>query len=114
MKFKQMIMLSAIVLACQVGLAQTAVIEDFKPSTLNQPGQMYPQVNSQGYARFRIKAPFADSVKVSLGRGGTVLKQAADSTWMGTTEGPMDEGFHYYHVTIDDGVFNDPVTLNCY
>jgi len=117
MKFKQMIMLSAIVLACQVGLAQTTVIEDFKPSTLNQPGQLYPQVNSQGYARFRIKAPFADSVKVSLGlggRGGTVLKQVADSTWMGTTEGPMDEGFHYYHVTIDGGVFNDPGTLNFY
>jgi hypothetical protein len=48
MKFKQMIMLSAIVLACQAGLAQTAVVEDFKPSTLNQPGQLYPQVNSQG------------------------------------------------------------------
>ena len=37
-------------------LAQTAapaVIEDFKPSSLNQPGQQYPQVNSQGYVRFQ-------------------------------------------------------------
>ncbi len=43
-------------------LAQTeepAIKEDFKPSTLNQPGQEYPQVNSQGYARFRIVAPEA-------------------------------------------------------
>ena len=100
-------------------LAQTqpAVVEDFKPSTLNQPGQEYPQVNSQGYARFRIKAPAADSVRVSLGlggRGGTRLTQAADSMWMGTTEGPMDEGFHYYHVTVDGGKFNDPGTLNFY
>lgn len=27
--------------------------EDFTPSVLNQPGQQYPQVNSQGYARFK-------------------------------------------------------------
>jgi enterochelin esterase-like enzyme len=94
-----------------------AVIEDFKPSELNQPGQVYPQVNSQGYARFKIIAPSADSVKVSLGlggRGGTKLQQMADSTWMGTTEGPMDEGFHYYNVRIDGGKFNDPGTLNFY
>ncbi|HLP18409.1 MAG TPA: alpha/beta hydrolase-fold protein, partial [Bacteroidota bacterium] len=98
--------------------APTAVKDDFKPSTLNQPGQEYPQVNSQGYARFRIVAPQAQSVVVSLGlggtRGGTPLKRAADSTWIGTTAGPMEEGFHYYHLTIDGGVFNDPGTLNFY
>jgi enterochelin esterase-like enzyme len=33
---------------------------------------------------------------------------------MGTTEGPLDEGFHYYHLTIDGGVFNDPGTQNFY
>jgi enterochelin esterase-like enzyme len=26
----------------------------------------------------------------------------------------MDKGFHYYHLTIDGGVFNDPGTLNFY
>ena len=26
----------------------------------------------------------------------------------------MDEGFHYYHLTIDGGVFNDPGTKNYY
>ena len=96
---------------CVAQTTQPAVVEDFKPSSLNQPGQEYPQVNSQGYARFRIKAPGADSVRVSLGlggRGGTRLTQAADSMWIGTTEGPMDEGFHYYHLTVAGGIFNDP------
>ncbi|MFN8345417.1 MAG: alpha/beta hydrolase-fold protein [Spirosomataceae bacterium] len=103
-----------------IGLAhaqQSAVIEDFKPSSLNQPGQEYPMVNSQGYARFKIVAPAADSVRVSLGlggKGGTKLAKAEDGTWMGTTEGPMDEGFHYYNVKIDGGKFNDPGTLNFY
>jgi len=91
--------------------------EDFSPSVVNQPGQMYPQVNSQGYARFKIFAPAADSVKVSLGlggRGGTRLVKGTDGYFSGTTEGPMDEGFHYYHLSVDGATFNDPGALNFY
>ena len=103
---------------CLAQTDQPKIIDDFKPSTINQPGQEYPQVNSQGYARFRIVAPQAQSVIVSLGlggtRGGTPLTKADDGTWIGTTAGPMEEGFHYYHLTIDGGVFNDPGTLNFY
>ena len=81
--------------------SQTAappIAEDFVPSSLNQPGQQFPQVNSQGYVRFRIVAPDAQAVKVSLGlggRGGTVLAKGTDGTWTGTTAGPLDEGFHF-------------------
>uniref|UniRef100_UPI0037439973 hypothetical protein n=1 Tax=Spirosoma taeanense TaxID=2735870 RepID=UPI0037439973 len=99
---------------CLAQSGQSAITEDFRPSTLNQPGQEFPQVNSQGYVRFRIKAPLADSVRVSLGlggRGGTILTKGTDGFWTGTTEGPMDEGFHYYHLTVDGGTFNDPGTL---
>jgi len=118
MNFKHIIGLSVALLFGQFCFAQTAVVEDFKPSSVNQPGQEYPQVNSQGYARFKIIAPQAQSVVVSLGlggsRGGTPLAKAADGTWQGTTAGPMEEGFHYYHLTIDGGVFNDPGALNFY
>ena len=72
--------------------------EDFRPSPLNQPGQQYPMVNSQGYARFRVEAPDAKSVIVSLGlggSGGTVLQRDKDGVGTGTTDGPMDPGFHY-------------------
>ncbi len=102
---------------CLAQTGQSAIIEDFKPSTLNQPGKEFPQVNSQGYARFRVEAPEAQSVTVSLGlggKGGTKLAKMNDGSWMGTTEGPMDEGFHYYHLTIDGGVFNDPGAMNFY
>ena len=98
-------------------LDNVVVLEDFKPSELNQPGQPYPMVNSQGYARFKVNAPNATSVIVSLGlggSGGTVLRKAEDGSWMGTTAGPMDEGFHYYHLTVDGGVLNDPGTENFY
>ena len=120
MKQLSVIIILLLALSGSLCLAQNqpTIIEDFKPSVLNQPGQEYPQVNSQGYARFRIEAPEAQSVVVSLGlggtRGGTPLQKDADGSWVGTTAGPLEEGFHYYHVTIDGGVFNDPGTLNFY
>jgi enterochelin esterase-like enzyme len=108
----------ATALLCSVGLsAQDAVKEDFVPSVFNQPGQQYPMVNSQGYARFKVFAPDAQSVVVSLGlggQGGTVLSKDDKGFWNGTTAGPMDEGFHYYHLTVDGGVLNDPGALNFY
>jgi enterochelin esterase-like enzyme len=100
---------------CLAQTSQPTVANDWKPSTLNQPGQEYPQVNSQGYARFRVVAPQAQSVSVSLGgRGGTTLTKDANGSWVGTTAGPLDEGFHYYRLTIDGGTFNDPGSLNFY
>ncbi len=113
-----LLFLSILGLQCFAQTSQPTVIEDFKPSSLNQPGKEYPQVNSQGYARFKIEAPQAQSVVVSLGlggaKGGTPLTKGDDGFWTGTTAGPMDEGFHYYHVTIDGGVFNDPGACNYY
>jgi enterochelin esterase-like enzyme len=120
MNHRLIIILLAAVITGRTCLAQTdqpTITEDFKPSTLNQPGQEYPQVNSQRYARFRIVAPQAQSVSVSLGgreRGGFALDKGEDGVWTGVTQKPLDEGFHYYHLTVDGGTFNDPGTLNFY
>lgn len=121
MNYKLLTVFVGAVFTSLFGLAQTiqtTIVEDFKPSSINQPGQEYPKVNSQGYVRFRIVAPKAQDVVVSLGlggtRGGTPLTKTEDGSWMGTTSGPMEEGFHYYHLTVDGGVFNDPGTLNFY
>ena len=121
MSHKVIIILLATVMTggfCLAQAAQTEIKDDFKPSTLNQPFAEYPQVNSQGYARFRILLPEASSVVVSLGlggSGGTRLTKGEDGYWTGTTTGPLDEGFHYYHLTIDGGEYvNDPGTLNFY
>jgi enterochelin esterase-like enzyme len=97
---------------CLAQASQPAEANDWKPSTLNQPGRQYPQVNSEGRARFRIVAPQAQSVSVNLGK--TQLTKGEDGAWVGTTARPLDEGFHYYHLTIDGGTFNDPGTLNFY
>ncbi|MBQ2208520.1 MAG: endo-1,4-beta-xylanase, partial [Prevotella sp.] len=89
--------------------------DDFKPNYWNQPGQQYPMVNSEGFVKFRIVAPDAKSVIVSLGlggRGGTVLRKDKDGVWTGVTDRPEDPGFHYYHLTIDGCMVNDPGTDN--
>ena len=59
-------------------------VEDFKPASSNQWGKEYPQVNSERRARFRIVAPQAQSVTVSLG-GGTRLAKGEDGAWTGAT-----------------------------
>lgn len=64
-------------------MAQGQVKEDFVPSTKNHPGKEYPMVNSQGYARFKVDAPEAKSVTVTLGlggSGGTKLEKQADGS----------------------------------
>ncbi len=93
-------------LAGQLAWAQTAPVEDFKPASSNQAGKQWPQVNSEGRARFRIVAPQAQSVKVPEW-GGVTLTKGEDGAWIGTTR-PLDEGFHYYRINIDGADVPDP------
>lgn len=111
MKTKLSFLACVSILSSPLCLAQTnePIVEDFKPSALNQPGQQYPQVNSQRRARFRITAPEAQSISA----GRTKLTKGEGGVWTGTSQ-PMDEGFHYYHLTVDGGTFNDPGTLSFY
>jgi enterochelin esterase-like enzyme/alpha-L-arabinofuranosidase len=90
----------------------TPAMEDFKPASSNQPGRQYPQVNSEGRARFRIVAPQAQGVSVSFGRG-TPLTKDADGAWVVTTR-PLDEGFHYYSINIDGADVPDPGSMFFY
>ena len=111
MKTKLSLLACVSILSSPLCLAQTnePITEDFKPSTLNQPGQQYPQVNSQRRARYRIVATNAQSISA----GRTKLTKGEDGVWTGTSQ-PMDEGFHYYRLTVDGGTFNDPGALNFY
>src|SRR5207248_7965958 len=86
--------------------SKPAPVEDFKPAPSNQPGKQYPQVNSEGRARFRIVAPQAQGVRVPEW-GGIPLTKGEDGAWVGTTR-PLDEGFHYYRINIDGADVPDP------
>ena len=81
---------------------------DCKPSSLNIPGAPYPCVFPDHRAMFRVAAPEAQAVKVRVGGGFDMSKQA-DGLWYATTT-PLVEGFHYYMVNIDGAAVSDPAT----
>ncbi len=85
-----------------------APADDWKPISYVAPGQQYPQLNSENRAKFRIDAPNAKEVGVSLGRPLTVTK-GDDGTWTVITS-PLVEGFHYYQIIIDGARAADPNT----
>ena len=56
-----------VLLANLASSSYAQVIEDFKPSSVNQLGKEYPQVNSEGRVRARIYAPEAKRVQLDIG-----------------------------------------------
>ena len=96
-------------------IAQTnqPVVEDFKPSSLNQPGKQYPQVNSERRVRARVVAPEAQSVLLDIGAVKYPLKKGEDGAWLGESA-PQDEGFHYYQILVDGAAVPDPGSLYFY
>lgn len=113
MKQYSIVMFLAVILCGSFAFAQTAVIEDFKPSTLNQPGQEYPQVNSQARVRARIAAPQANKVQLDLGGVKYDMVKDDKGVWTGVSD-PQDVGFHYYQLNIDGASVPDPGSLYFY
>ena len=117
MKSKLSLLAIASMLTGQVCMAQTTnqpAVEDFKPSSLDQPGKEYPQVNSERRIRVRVVAPQAQSVVFEfLGGAKYPLTKGEDGAWVGDTR-PQDEGFHYYQLVIDGAQVPDPGSLYFY
>jgi enterochelin esterase-like enzyme len=116
MKYKSIIILFAAILTGGICFAQTnppAAVEDFKPASTNQPGKLFPQVNSEGRVRTSIPAPQA--LKVQLDIGGVKYDMIKDEkgVWTGNS-GPQDEGFHYYQLNIDGAQVPDPGSMFFY
>jgi enterochelin esterase-like enzyme len=106
-------------LVSQLALAQVAspqtgsAVEDFKPSSINQPGKQYPQVNSERRVRARVMAPQAQNVQLDIGAKKYPLPKGEDGAWIGDSE-PQDEGFHYYQIVVDGAQVPDPNSLYFY
>ena len=92
---------------------QKNIVEDFRPSSVNQPGKEYPQVNSEGRVRVRIEAPEASKVQLDIGAVKYDLVKDADGVWMGESA-PQDAGFHYYQLNIDGASVPDPGSMFFY
>jgi enterochelin esterase-like enzyme len=118
LKNKFLSMIVAFLLTCEIGLAQTsqsttAVVEDFKPSSVNQPGKQYPQVNSEGRVRASISAREAHKVQLDISAVKYDLVKDTGGVWTGDSN-PQDEGFHYYQLWVDGAAVPDPSSLYFY
>ena len=96
---------------CMAQMPQTQQVppppppEGTKPASSNIVGAEYPRIDAQRRAYFRLRAPEAASVVVSL--GNIVLTKGEDGYWTGITN-PLDPGFHYYNLRINGVDVNDP------
>jgi enterochelin esterase family protein len=111
MKYKSKI-LFFVVMIYGISFAQT-IVEDFKPSSVNQPGKQFPQVNSERRVRASISAPQALRVQLDIGGVKYDMKKDEKGVWIGESN-PQDEGFHYYQLNIDGASVPDPGTLYFY
>lgn len=89
------------------------IVEDFKPSSVNQPEKQFPQVNSQRRVRASIAAPNASKVQLDIGGIKYDMRKEGNGVWTGESN-PQDEGFHYYQLNIDGASVPDPGTLYFY
>ena len=116
MKQKSIIILFAALITggiCFAQTNQTAVVEDFKPSSTNQAGKQYPRVNSEGRVRTSISAPQALKVQLDIGGARYDMIKDEKGDWTGESR-PLDEGFHYYQLNIDGAAVPDPGTISFY
>lgn len=73
----------------------------------NIVGAKYPRIDTERKVYFRLKAPEATSIIVSL--GNVTLTKGDDGFWTGVTA-PLDPGFHYYSLKINGVDVNDPAS----
>jgi enterochelin esterase-like enzyme len=71
----------------------------------------YPYILPDNRVMFQIRAPQAQSVRVSL--GNTSLTKDDNGLWTGTTVS-LDPGFHYYQLIIDGVSASDPASETFY
>lgn len=115
--------LLVLMLICSIASAQSAgnisdqqkesSSDGYKPSSVNQPGKEYPQVNAEGRVRIQISAPEALKVQLDIGAVKYDLVKDENGVWTGESA-PQDEGFHYYQLNIDGASVPDPGSLYFY
>lgn len=115
MKWHLITIVLLLTLSGSLCLAQPAqpIVEDFKPSSVNQPGKEFPTVNSEGRVRVQIKARDAHLVQLDIGAVKYDLIKDTSGVWTGESA-PQDEGFHYYQLWVDGAAVPDPSSLYFY
>ncbi len=79
------------------------------PASTNIPEAVYPCVDANSRATFKLHAPEAKDVKVDICGKKYDMSKDAEGNWMATTD-PLVKGFHYYFLLVDGVQVNDPAS----
>ncbi|MBN2703729.1 MAG: hypothetical protein JXR23_05900 [Pontiellaceae bacterium] len=91
----------------QVSLPEGSIAPE---TNINQNG--YPRIMPDLSVVFRVNAPQAERVQISLGKTYTLTKDES-GTWTGKTD-PQVPGFHYYSLIVDGVDVSDPASESFY
>lgn len=91
-----------------VGFCCAQTEDGFSPASTNVWGAAYPQIDNNGKAEFRVKAPYANKLQVNFwGAAKLDMVKQPDGFWTATS-GALVPGFHYYTLLIDGAEVSDP------
>jgi enterochelin esterase-like enzyme len=78
-------------------------------SPYNLYGAKYPRIEVDSRVSFRLKAPNAQKVQVSIANVAFDMVKGDDGVWTYTSE-PQDKGYHNYWMIVDSAIVLDPAT----
>lgn len=98
--------LFAMVLGCSICFGQS---DSSSSAPTNIPGTEYPRIHADHSVTFRVQADQAQRVQLllELGQSTYEMTKGADGLWEVTTK-PLLPGFHYYAISVDGFISNDP------
>ena len=94
------------------GSALAQLVENSVPAPTNINQNQCPCILPDNSVVFQVKAPNAQKLQIDLGKKYDMAKDA-DGLWSVRTE-PIEPGFHYYFLVIDDVPVADPASQSFY
>ncbi|WP_291856932.1 alpha/beta hydrolase-fold protein [Marinilabilia sp.] len=95
-------------MAFSTGFAKAQRIENSVPAPTNINQSQCPCIMPDNSVVFQVKAPNAQKLQIDLGKKYNMVKNEND-IWTVRTE-PIEPGFHYYFLIIDDLPVADPAS----
>jgi enterochelin esterase-like enzyme len=111
---KSLVVFTFAVLFCSlsIGIAQAQLIENSIPAPTNNNQNQCPCIMPDNSVVFQVKAPNAQKLQIDLGKKYDMVKDA-NGVWTVRTE-PIEPGFHYYFLVINDVPVADPASQSFY
>ena len=93
-------------------VAKAQVIDGSIPAPTNINQSQCPCIMPDNSVVFQVKAPNANKLQIDLGKKYDMVKDG-NGVWTVRTE-PIEPGFHYYFLVIDDVAVADPASQSFY